>query len=500
MEDVVRCCILNQYAGALRYMGHGLFDEKTSQALNELAGARPAKPKDHHGSLKPLKGDHRDFQKTGTTAVPLWGEHARYITENIARHASPMSNRTYDCNVHFLFEEMARRGLDRPVQGRIPVPTNQDQKISTLFSAMYGITVFRMYGRTRPFRHWAREDGRGVNGPKNRLPLPSEESRDSFKRYLCRSATEGFSLFGWHSKQHGGSVPDEWGSSLTSCQLLDKLAEVMEPAVKEFFDNRPSGELPKAMWKEAHTMLYEVLEETLPGHRENHRWLAQMILFDMEEIFEDPFGISSPEHMVLGFGSQECMKYFNNGGKYKKDAHGHKQQMIVNALKDIVKYVQDPEKVPEQCLQIMGYTRPERVAGEGWRVINIINGTEFDCKHAEHFMCKVYTQVSKLYATHRISAQPMASKPYCHPQVFRQEECDEILPENTILKSWMEKTCSLLPKLVETGNSREKFMCTPPQIIVVPGELIPCRHYTHLMERTEPCKKGCHKSATLKAN
>jgi hypothetical protein len=133
--------VVNQYSGAQRFLGRGILDGKI--LTDNKFDSKKYKVND-----TPLQGQHSGFQKSGRIAIPLAKEFARGITQSMQRNATPMSNRTTDVNVHFLFEEMELRGLKRPEGGVFQLPREMAEKNKILYEATYSLIVFRMLNRT----------------------------------------------------------------------------------------------------------------------------------------------------------------------------------------------------------------------------------------------------------------------------------------------------------------------------------------------------------------
>ena len=197
VEDIFKCAVVNQYSGALRFLGHGILDS-TILTENKLD------PQKYEVNDATLQGEHSGFQKSGKVAIPLAKKFARGITQSMQRHATPMSNRTTDVNVHFLFEEMELRGLKRPEGGVFELPTEMAGKNKILCEATFSLIVFRMLNRTHPYRVWARQRDAGK---KYRLPKPDDVGEFStfLQRTACGAKTE--SMKQWGTKQFEGKIP-----------------------------------------------------------------------------------------------------------------------------------------------------------------------------------------------------------------------------------------------------------------------------------------------------
>jgi hypothetical protein len=144
---------------------------------------------------------------------------------------------------------------------------------------------------------------------------------------------------------------------------------------------------------------------------------------------------------------------------------------FAEALDEIIKFVNNEKECPLSCLEVMGYGRKKDNSGT-MRVYNKLNGTWFDPKHAEHWMCKLYVQAKYTGPSFLKTPKPRASAPHCHPQRFRQEDCNEVSPERILLKKMMEETVSKFEDNATKGTNRERDLCYPPKAVIIPKENI----------------------------
>ena len=344
VKDIFKCAVVNQYSGAQRFLGRGILDGKI--LTDNKFDSKKYKVND-----TPLQGQHSGFQKSGRIAIPLANEFARGITQSMQRNATPMSNRTTDVNVHFLFEEMELRGLKRPEGGVFQLPREMAEKNKILYEATYSLIVFRMLNRTHPYRVWARER---EAGKKYRLPKPDDigEFSTFLQRTACGSKTESMSL--WGTRQFKGKTPSEWERLDPTLELLEKLRGNLSPKLEQFLNNEAYQKSPNR-WKKAHEMLFAVLKDLHPNTTDdNMKWMAQMVIGDLEEVFGPIFGNCKSEWLVPGHGSAKCLKYLKD-----KEEGDQKEWSFANALDEIIKFVNNEKECPLSCLEVMGYGRKE---------------------------------------------------------------------------------------------------------------------------------------------
>ena len=373
-----------------------------------------------------------------------------------------MSVKAADCNVHFLLEKTEHRGLGRKPGGTIPLvdEKNHNGNFDHLFEMLYSIIIFRTLGRTAPFEHYAKEAKQD-----NRLPKPNQ--REEFLKYVrrtCDGNTGKTKLGRWISDQHKGSVPKAWHTQLGFNTFVDLLEDTLMRHFKPFFEQH-DGVLNQTedSWLKAVEVVNEVLKELSSESDSSSRWLAQMIVGDMDEIFDQAFGKCRPKDLVPGYGSQTCLVYLQNAGLFNKKEKKNERQNFADALTAIIDYMNDAVAVPDEVLVVLGYKRKDG------QVVSLINGRTFDAKDAEHFMCKLYFQVKFTLANYRISSQPEASRTYCWPQKFH----DTDLEENKLMWKLMANAVNAFRKLRTSGTDLVKELLSMPSVVVLSNETIP---------------------------
>ena len=133
---------------------------------------------------------------------------------------------------------------------------------------------------------------------------------------------------------------------------------------------------------------------------------AQQVIFDLCEIYNDLFGRIDPMEVLTGYGSSQCYLVCKNNGY----TESHSQCIV-----DCLQYMQ--ANLNEQELSVCGLEKRE-----GETIIrNKTNGCPLggqDCEHAE---CENYHQIKFTLPCMANSAQPDASKPWCHPLALRDD-------------------------------------------------------------------------------
>lgn len=459
IEDIIRNGFFNHFAGTLRFCGKSVYtnDEDMKRAVSSayksiLPDASDKEISDFVNHLSVTYGD-------GETAIPLLHENQYFLNQGMIRNASPMSNRTFDCNVHFLLEEMELRGHARPDGGTIPLPENPQERVELLYDTLHAVCLFRVLGRTAPFHHYK-------NIANKESYIPRREDIPEFLLFMERTV-EGndfqSSLSQWISDQHKGQVPSEWHTYGGYSKFATQLHKELRPAFEQFY--KTSFQKSNESWKDAVMMLKQVLQGMVANPKSKTHWLSQMIIGDMDELFDTPFGQCSSKFLVSAQGSRTCLVFLQNNGLFNKK----KNNNLADALDAIQDFVNDSEKVPDDFLKIMGYTRKEVPGHPGtYQVLNVINGTKFGAMHAEHLMCKLYVQTKYTSAGYRKSLKPSASKVYCWPLLH----FDKNLIENQRLTTHMEDCCATFLELVTINNEATKRLLTLPRVLVLMDETI----------------------------
>ena len=127
---------------------------------------------------------------------------------------------------------------------------------------------------------------------------------------------------------------------------------------------------------------------------------------------------------------------------------------LKQALQLIVDYME--KKASKRDLDLTGYYMN---AGGDNLVRNKVNGRPFNATDAEHFLCKLWVIAKYTLPAYRISRQPMATKPHCHPVNLR---CREYKADN-LLKT-------IMSDILEEGCPHSMCAMKPPEFCLLPDE------------------------------
>jgi hypothetical protein len=165
---------------------------------------------------------------------------------------------------------------------------------------------------------------------------------------------------------------------------------------------------PETTNKQSHRSLtVQLLQQFLKAAMENGsvskfgrmKWMAEMIVSDLEEFVVDPFGEVDNCEITAGIYSELGHDMVNRTETLKS---GYNE-----TLHNIVSYIQ--LQTPEKHLNILGYTI------QNGTVVNMVNGRPFSKVDSEHFLCKAWIMAKFTFGHNRISKYPKQCNNYTHP-------------------------------------------------------------------------------------
>ena len=486
IEDICRVAIINQYAGAKRFLGSSIADQKVQdqlEATNAAKGTKdkndPTKPrtvpkyvKTDDVRVNPTEpaSDDSDFLKSGDFAVPLHGVDAKFLNQGSCRNATPMSMNETDQNAVFEMEEMERRGHIRNFGETISLEKFNDKEswVQLMYETIFSIALFRCTGRTDPFRHFGRR-----KGIRNYIPLP-EQLEDFYDCLEADMRNKGgnHSIFAkWISNQHRGSLASEWTKWTNFKTLGVRLRDELKAILEAFFDEstKEDGNFVGGRFTNHFTPMVEKMENLLSACCDKSpdlRWLAQSIIGDLYNFFEDPFGKIEGKDMRPGYGSKKTLTFLENNGLYKPKKKKAKYESFGRALDAIVRNVN--KEIPDTCLDTVNLYRDEQS-----KVRLKINGVLFNARHAEHWMCKYYVQVKFTWSSYRKILQPQPAAPHCWPRKWRLADCQDVTSCLRELKEELSKTVEKFTAIMDGDDENAKKYLTYPDMLILLGEKIP---------------------------
>ena len=165
--------------------------------------------------------------------------------------------------------------------------------------------------------------------------------------------------------------------------------------------------------------------------------IAQQVIFDVYEIYKDPFGPVLAEEVLFGFGSNGSYKLLKNSG-----FEGDHTATLKERLHYMSKELKDDE------LSVLGLKR-----WDDGIVMVISNSHPIGPQDCEHGECKNADQVHYMLGGHAFSVKPKASKPWCWPLALCNDPPwdDELIWTHIIIpgkKSFQELVHANLLKLL----------------------------------------------------
>ena len=418
VADLVNAAICNNAAGAYRYLLHSLRNQLVGQEKNKRRAAQPL-----------MK-----------SSLPI----------SLRLHPTPMSNRAMDVVSKFLRSVAVDSGLfGRTKTDLGKCVSYQHQLFGDLLTLMFQGTIIRFTGRVNAFRNYA-------NHMKKTTKIPTMDDANEFLMFLKmtveRKKTQ--TLGQWTSGQHKSSIP----KTLSDCAQFSKFILVLKdrlPATLEaMLDYKDDGTQSDPR-KHAVSCLQSMLSECCDGdHTGNVHFLAQLIVSDVEEIFDFPFGIVVSSGVVAGNGGANGYQILRNGAATEVKTLSTALDMVVDHIEKMV---------PDDHLLIAGY---ERRPGTH-KVFNIVNGRHFNATDAEHFLCKGWVLTKLTFGHYRNSKYPKSAKPHCHPERPSDDSTGPTAkdPMYTLMKGIVEN--------YELWTSHKKTFFQVPQLCLMPGECTP---------------------------
>jgi hypothetical protein len=134
----------------------------------------------------------------------------------------------------------------------------------------------------------------------------------------------------------------------------------------------------------------------------NINWMASMVVADMEEFFDNPFGSVDCFSVFVGSGSKNGFDMVSSKKEGAKTAFS-------DVLDEIVSHVRTGVTDPNY-LTCMGY------AFTNSDVVNMVNGRPFNVVDAEHFLCKAWIMAKYTMCPYRnYKKHPNQCNAFTHP-------------------------------------------------------------------------------------
>ena len=411
-EQAVVCVMLVNYAGASRWLG---------------------------GSLtEPSDLPHSKAKQLNDWRIPV----------GIDNHPHPMGTRLLDVNTLFL-HQVARestvfeRTQTNLVGARIAY---SDEVRNDIIELMFQATLLRFTGRVKHFRTYSR-----LTGCHPMIPL--RKNLHMFLSFMESTVDQlndqSASIGQWLSSQHKNCIPKYTRTLFGFTCFATRLANDLE----ETYDGMRKTATRSDAVVHLKRLFLSLTEDKKPN---NIHWMAQQVVADVDEIFDDVFGYPSAEGIVHGYGAQV-------GHGIIARATGN--PTMKEGLDGIVQIVQCCSRTPPEYLDMLGL---ERISNGGG-VVHKLNGRPFNPTDAEEVKCRVYTVTKMTYRAYSNSPRPRLAKPFCHP--IRLHEFDATNP--VLDMHTLTVMNGIVDNMLKCTNQKTPMECAQiiiPECCLRPGE------------------------------
>jgi hypothetical protein len=349
------------------------------------------------GAFRAMKRNITTLAEGKEVAGPLMIETLPVICR---LQSTPMSNRALDVVCLFLRRDCKDGGLFRrtcTVEGQRIV--YKDDWKSDLVDVAFKAILLRFTGRINAFRNYSLHE-------KTSPMIPIVKDLGGFLTFMEKSV-KGTRLGQWHSKQHLQAIPASVQHYESFAEFITEVGKTLPEVITNILSNQKQGEQSRDTRKEAVTALKAMLSSCCNGDTSDGlHFLAQIVVADIDEIFEDVFGETRCNGMIAGHGGAAGIALLGTD-------LGKKGLPAILSL--IIDYVQT--EVSDEHLAIAGYHKDS--AGI---VFNSLNGRPFNASDAEHFLCKGSVLAKLTLGHYRNSKYPVSAKPWCHPIKLTKEK------------------------------------------------------------------------------
>jgi hypothetical protein len=151
---------------------------------------------------------------------------------------------------------------------------------------------------------------------------------------------------------------------------------------------------------ELQTLLEDAMEYSSTVREHGRvKWMAYIIICDMEEFLIDPFGIVDESSIAEGNYSIHGLDMVNRTNE--------RRITFQECINEVVSYIY--QTTPVEHWLILGYRKADN------EVENIVNGRPFSGVDAEHFLCKAWIVAKSTFGNSRLSKYPRLCNAHTHP-------------------------------------------------------------------------------------
>ena len=406
----MNCILYVNYAGACRYLGQSLTGPSTSKE---------------------------------TLSRPLVDSR---LPVGLANHSHPMSSRILDVNLLFLLQVARQTGLydkteTAKVGARVSYVPSKLQ--ADLVGMVFQASMLRFTGRVKHYRTYARYTNADVMVP---LPKDLPKFLAFMNRTVPRSKNGKRSIGQWLSSQHKSCIPNSTRSLRGFSAFATALVKELPSVVESMLDNVTRSQ--------AVIILKNYLQlKARDGAADKLHWMAQQIVADVDEVFDDAFGGVIAEGVVKGYGSHVGHILMKNADTTLK---------FDTILENLVSEV-NASDYPKEHLEILGLKRLESGV-----VVHKQNGRPYNGTDGEASACKLYSAAKLTFGAYSTSPYPFFSKPHCHPVRLHPNDKIDAGLENGI-REIMESSVKAMWACTST-EANVNIALTIPEFCLRPGE------------------------------
>jgi hypothetical protein len=235
---------------------------------------------------------------------------------------------------------------------------------------MFQIIVFRYTGRIYRFEVYRKEQYASdkLRLTTNQSPIPVRDTLGLFLEHvkLHLNPSDRNQISGWVSKQHDGAIsPDFVRSYVVFARFLKRVSYILESTIERMRLIDKTNEKKSTQREKCVCMLESMLAQALNNGGATRlgkvKWMAHVVVSDLEEFVDNPFGDVYTSSVPEGKYSREGLDMANRA----VETH----MTYGDCLEALVSYIH--KNTPVEHLRILGYDKVDNV------VVNNVNKRPF---------------------------------------------------------------------------------------------------------------------------
>jgi len=336
---------------------------------------------------------------------------------NLRRSPMPASNRTLDLNTQYIIGWAFSRGFWEGGPDCICVIDFVDQQHrNKLKDACHAAILSRTTGRLKAMHTVCLGTffpGRDANSVESFLAEAAKTLKSKHDSMLAAQ---------WVSKIHQGQIPDDLNVFSNWCNFVRKIAREIGPMIDNLLDARSRGECTFAMAK---TAVAKLISDASSSPEHKNRWLAQQVIFDVYELFNDEtlFGIENAADIEQGPGAAQAFQLAINAGLYcakpladDSQPKGKKQKKAPSKAMEYQRFLKDSlNEMESESLPVIFHQLSGRYRDANNLLRHEFNHRRVRLRDQEHPHCKLGIAFNHTLSHYDCSVQPKAHKPGLWP-------------------------------------------------------------------------------------